>query len=685
MRRIAALALALASLALAGIGARPSGADFLGASANPHDVIGAAADFNTVTASLADPGTPLQGTVALTATASSERGIADVRFQRAPAGGGTWTTICTAAAGPYGCSFDSTAVTDGLYDLRVLATDAAGYTRTALVGSRTVDNAGPTVTLSDPGPYLQGTTGLQMSASDTVGLAGSAIEYRTAGAGSWTTLCTGGPFPRTCPLNTTTLADGGYDLRATATDTGGHTATSLLTRTVDNTAPTSTTTDPGAALRGTVTLTASAADGAGAGVASVAIQYRPSPSGAWTTACTSGSAPYTCSLNTTTLADGLYDLRSVATDAAGLSGASPVVSARRVDNTAPASGLTNPGTPLRGTVTVSGSATDGGSGVASWALQYKLSAGSGWTTACTRAAAPFSCTWDTTGVADGVYDLQAVTTDAAGNATSSTAVTSRRVDNTAPAVTLTDPGSPKSGTFTLSATSTDTGGSGVASVVFQRRVTGTTTWTTLCTDNATPYTCSYNSTAVGDNAYDFQAVATDVAGNTASFVVGARVTNNTTPTPTDVNANNGTGTIGIVEPGDTIEFDFNEPLQPASVMTGWTGTAGTAVTVRILDVGNTDDFEIWNAANTTQTRLTSGGPVVAKRLVSANITFNATLAQPTPGAYVVTLGTIRSGSAASATAATSANLAWPAAAGFLDLAGTASAAKAVTGTKPTPF
>jgi hypothetical protein len=684
MKRFAAIAVALAALVVAGVDARPSGADFLAASANPSNIIGAATDFNTVAVSLADPGTPIQGTATLTATASSERGIAQVTFERSPAGGGAWTTICTAPTAPYSCGFDSTAVADGGYDLRAVATDSAGYTRTSTVASRTVDNVGPTVTLSDPGPYLQGTVGLKMDASDTVGLASAAIEYRPAGGGSWTTLCSGGPFPRTCPLNTTTLADGSYELRATATDTGGHTASSARTRTVDNTAPTTSLTDPGAALRGTVTLTAASGDGSGTGVASVAIQYRTSPSGTWTTVCTQSSGPYTCSLNTTTLTDGLYDLRSVATDGTGATTNSAVVSARRVDNTAPTSGLTNPGTPLRGTVAVSGTAADGGSGVASWTLQYKLSSGGSWTTVCSDASSPYSCSWNTTGVADGPYDLQAVTTDAAGNATTSTAVTSRRVDNTAPAVTLADPGSPKTGTFTLSATSTDVG-SGVASVVFQRRVTGTTTWTTLCTDNATPYTCSYNSTTAPDDSYDFQAVATDTAGNTASSVVGARLTNNTTPTPTDVNADNGTGTIGLVETGDTIEFDFNEPLQPASVMAGWNGSAGTAVTVRLIDSGNTDSFEIWNAANTTQTRLTSGGDVVAKRLVSANITFNATIAQTSSGVYVITLGTIRSGSAASATSAMSVNLSWPAAAGFLDLAGTASVARNVTGTRTTPF
>jgi chitinase len=684
MRRLAAVVVALAALTIAGVGARASGADFLAASADPGTVIGAASDFNTVAVSLADPGTPVQGAATLTATASSERGIADVKFQRSPAGDGSWTTICTATTAPYSCLLDSTAVADGSYDLRALATDGAGYTRASVVSSRTIDNVGPTVTLSDTGPYLQGTVALQINASDTVGLGSYAIQYRAAAAGPWTTLCSNGPLPRTCPLTTTSLADGSYDIRATATDTGGHTSSSALTRTVDNTAPTSSMTDPGASVRGTVTLTASAGDGSGMGVASVTLQYRTSPSGTWTTVCTRSSAPYACPLDTTTMADGLYDLRSVATDATGLSSPSTTIAARRVDNTAPASGLTTLGTPLRGTVTATGSATDGGSGVASWALMYKLSSGSGWATICTRTTAPFSCSWDTTGVADGLYDLQAIATDVAGNAAASTAVTSRRVDNTAPAVSLTDPGSPKTGTFTLSATSTDAG-SGVGSVAFQRRVTGTTTWTTLCTDTTAPYSCAYDSTTVADNAYDLQAVATDVAGNAASSIVGARVTNNTPPTPTDVNATNGTGTAALVDTGDTIEFDFNEPLQPASIMTGWDGSAGAAVTVRVLDNANLDSFEIWNAPNTTQTRLTAGGPVVAKKLVSASLTFNATLAQTSAGAYTVTLGTIRAGSAASAIAATAINLGWPAAAGFLDLAGSASAAKSVTGTRSTLF
>jgi hypothetical protein len=684
MKRLAAMAVVLAALAAAGAGTRSSSAQFAATSSNKADVFAASADFNTVAVALADPGTPVQGTITLSATASSERGIASVAFQRSPAGAGTWTTICTRASAPYSCSFDSTAAADGSTDLRAVATDSAGYTRTSLL-TRTIDNLGPTVTLSDPGTYLQGTVNLTMNATDAVGLASWGIRYRATGSSTWTSLCTSGALPRTCPLTTGTLTDGNYDLQATATDTGGHTATSTtLTRTVDNTVPSTTMTDPGTPLRGTVGLNATAADpgSAASGLASVAIQY--GTGGSWTTVCTRTSSPASCSLNTTTVTDGVYDVRSLATDRAGNTATSTVTS-RRIDNTAPTSTVTDPGAALHGTVTVTGTPSDAGSGVASWVLQRRPSSGGSWTTICTSTTSPYSCSWNTTTLTDGLYDLQAITTDAAGNATTSATVASRRVDNTNPAVSLSDPGSPKSGTFALSATASDAG-SGLSSVVFQRRVTGSSTWTTICTVATAPFTCSFTSTAVPDDSYDFQALATDAAGNTATSVVGARLINNTAPQPTDVNADNGpSGTLALPEAGDTIEFDFNEALQPSSVLSGWNGAAGTAVTVRMIDNGNTDSFEVWDAANTTQSRLTSGGDVLAKKLVTANVTFNATIAQPTTGAYVITLGTIRSGSASNVTLANAVNLSWPAAAGFLDLTGTASAAKTVTGTKIQPF
>jgi hypothetical protein len=107
---------------------------------------------------LDDPGANLRLTATLTASAAdAPSGVAEVVFQRAPAGGGTWTDLGTDTSAPYSVDFDTTAVADGVYDLRVRATDVAGNTGTAVVANRRVDNTPPSATMNDPGPNLRAT------------------------------------------------------------------------------------------------------------------------------------------------------------------------------------------------------------------------------------------------------------------------------------------------------------------------------------------------------------------------------------------------------------------------------------------------------------------------------------------------------------------------------------------------
>src|SRR5204862_6356742 len=75
-------------------------------------------DTDNPSVTLTDPGTPLAGVVALGANASdSSTAIQQVVFERAPAGGVTWTTIGTDSSAPYTASWN-TGVADGLYDVR---------------------------------------------------------------------------------------------------------------------------------------------------------------------------------------------------------------------------------------------------------------------------------------------------------------------------------------------------------------------------------------------------------------------------------------------------------------------------------------------------------------------------------------------------------------------------------------
>lgn len=204
--------------------------------------------------------------------------------------------------------------------------------------------------------------------------------------------------------------------------------------TADATAPSGVTIDnPGANVRGTITLSGTASDTI-SGVAEVFFEYKLSSGSTWATACSDTTAPYSCDADTTGVADDLYDLRARAVDGAGNETISAALTNIRVDNTVPTVSLTDPGAYLRQTITLNATASDGGSGMASVLFEYKLTADSSWTTICTDATSPYSCSFNTTSVIDGDYDFRATATDVAGNTATST-VTSRRIDNTAPTAT----------------------------------------------------------------------------------------------------------------------------------------------------------------------------------------------------------------------------------------------------------
>ena len=148
-------------------------------------------DTDAPTVSLNDPGTPVAGTISVAASASdSSTGVQQVVFQRSPAGAGTWTTIGSAdTTAPYGVSWDTTAIADGLYDLRAVATDTAGNSDTSVVANRRVDNTAPVTSLdSGPGNPDNDTTPTFTFSSNEPG---STFECRVDG-GAWTA-CTS-PF-----------------------------------------------------------------------------------------------------------------------------------------------------------------------------------------------------------------------------------------------------------------------------------------------------------------------------------------------------------------------------------------------------------------------------------------------------------------------------------------------------------
>ena len=93
-----------------------------------------------------------------------------MEFQSAPAGTIDWVDVCTDTGSAYSCTWDTTAIADGSYDVRAFATDTAGYTRASVQTARVVDNYTLGITLDDPGA-MSGSEPL--TATATGGRAGS--------------------------------------------------------------------------------------------------------------------------------------------------------------------------------------------------------------------------------------------------------------------------------------------------------------------------------------------------------------------------------------------------------------------------------------------------------------------------------------------------------------------------------
>jgi hypothetical protein len=129
-----------------------------------------------------------------------------------------------------------------------------------------------------------------------------------------------------------------------------------------------------------------------------------------------------------------------------------------------------------------------------------------------------------------------------------------------------------------------------------------------------------------------------------------------------------------MDAGDTLTFTYSEAILPASLLSGWDGSA-TAVTVRVTNAGGNDTLEVYNAANTTKVNLTSSPMALSRDVVSASATFSATM-QRTGNAVVVTLGALTSGTLKSGVK--KGTMSWSPSTVATDLAGNPVAAGSVT-------
>ncbi|WP_068122386.1 Ig-like domain-containing protein, partial [Nocardioides massiliensis] len=278
-----------------------------------------------------------------------------------------------------------------------------------------------------------------------------------------------------------------------------------------------------ATVSGTATIAVTAADVSGV-VTRVVVQ-RQRDGGAWTDVCVRTAAPWGCSWDTTTVADGDAQLRAIATDSALLSTTSATVTTR----------VANAGTvvitPLpdavRGAVdlaaTVSGAA--GRTMTSAFAVRNE---GGTWTNVCTgRTGATPTCSWSA-GTTTRFADVRVQTVFGSGtSATTAQDQTRVLVDGTNPTVSLSLPGT-LTAAVTVAPNVADAH-SGVASVRIDYRRLGlfgipASGWQEVCTTTSAPWSCVLDTTALNGGAnYEVRVTATDRAGNTNSDSATARV------------------------------------------------------------------------------------------------------------------------------------------------------------------
>jgi hypothetical protein len=324
---------------------------------------------------------------------------------------------------PYSISWNTKTAGNGTHILTAVARDVLGARWTSNPVAVTVSNdtTRPSVSITSPvnGATVSGAIAVTAQASDTRGVAGVRFRLDGANLGAEDTSA-----PYSVSWNTTGVADGSHTLTAIARDAAGNTQTSApVTVTVSNgpapdtTPPSVSITSPanGATVSGTVTVNASASDNVGV----VGVQILLDG----VVRAVDTIAPYSVRWDTTTAGDGSHTLTAVAHDAAGNQTTSPPV-AVTIDNAAPPDtapptvSITSPanGATVSGTIAVSASASDD-VGVAG--VEFFLDGAR----RADDTTTPYSLSWDTTTTADGPHTLIAVARDAAGNRTTSGAVT----------------------------------------------------------------------------------------------------------------------------------------------------------------------------------------------------------------------------------------------------------------------
>ena len=399
-------------------------------------------DTTAPTGTVTAPSGDLRGQTTVSVTASdTDSGVATVSLY---VDGLLSSTQTTGVAGTFTFPVDTTKLSDGNHAITAVITDNAGNTFATPSVTARVNNAAPSVTISNPqnGALLGKNSDLTVKATGTDTTPGDALTYEYS--------VDGGAFSATLPA--LPQQDGTHTITVRATDKAGNMGTATSTYTYDGTAPTVQITSPTQGQKFTqnpITIAVSGTDN----VAVDHIDVFDGTTKIGTVTGGQGSVTWAGS-------NGAHQLTAKGYDKAGNEATSSAVDVTLAlttsDTTAPTGVVATPAGDLRGQSTVSVTASDADSGVATVSLYVDGLLSS---TQTTGVAGTFTFPVDTTKLSDGNHAITAVITDNAGNTFATPSVTAR-VNNAAPSVTISNPQNGallgKNSDLTVKATGTDT-------------------------------------------------------------------------------------------------------------------------------------------------------------------------------------------------------------------------------------
>src|SRR5205809_987801 len=481
---------------------------------------------------------------------------------------------------PYSVSWNTTTASNGSHTLTAVATDLLGGTWTSDPVAVTVFND------TTPPSVPTGLTATAVSSSqinlswtastDNVGVSG----YRVFRGGtqiatrSTTSFANTGLSPSTTYTYTVAAYDAAGNLSAPSSS-----ASATTPAPPDTTPPTVSITSPvsGATVGGTTSVTASASDNIGV----VGVQFLLDGANL---GVEDAAAPYSVSWNTTTASNGSHTLTAVARDAAGnRTTSAPVTVTVFNDTTPPTVSITSPvsGATVGGTTSVTANASDNVGGVG---VQFLLD---GANLGLQATPARRSSAWNTTTASNGSHTLTAVARDAAGNRTTSAAVTVTVFnDTTPPTVSITSPvsGATVGGTTSVTANASDN----VGVVGVQFLLDGANLGVE---DAAAPYSVSWNTTTASSSEERRVGEERDAAGKrTTAAARTVTLSNDTTPptvsitspvsgatvggtTSVTANASDNVGVVGVQFLLDGANLGVEDAAAPYSV--SWNTTTAS--------------------------------------------------------------------------------------------------------------